>query len=416
MTYAVIDFETTGLIPERSDRVFEVGVVLTDSDGNVEDEWTTLVNPRRDIGATHIHGISGGDVLDAPDFADICDHLLEMLSGRIVVAHNASFDMRFLHRELELARYRTPSRPAALCSMKWAGRTIGAAKLAHCCEALEISLTNSHSALGDARATAQLLTHLVNICCTSSDWRADIQRCAGYAWPAPNKRAALAVAVHRGQSVADPYSWLRSVLGAAWIPGNPENEATYMVMLDNALLDRSISRSEGQQLLETAKAAGLSRGTVARLHQDYLRAVAVEALADDIVTDDERTELESVAQALGFGSPYVDEALDWARSNSRSTADARSGFALQRGDRVVFTGDMTRSRGEWVATITASGLASGGITKSTRLVVAADPDSQSGKAATARKYGIPVVGEAAFEELFAKYQARLRAQPVRDDR
>lgn len=405
MTFAVIDFETTGLVPEGSDRVVEVGVVLTDSQGNVEDEWTTLVNPRRDIGATHIHGISAGDVLDAPEFADICDHLLEILSGRTVVAHNASFDMRFLHRELALARYSTSSRPAALCSMKWAGRIIGAAKLAHCCEALDISLTDAHSALGDARATAQLLTHLINVCCTSSDWRADIERCSGYAWPVPTKRAALAVAVHRDQSAADPHSWLRSVLGAAWIPGTPEDEATYMVMLDNALLDRSISRSEGRQLLETAEAAGLSRGTVARLHQDYLRAVAVEAIADDVVTDDERTELDSVANALGFGSPYVDEALDWARSKSPAPHAANGGFTLQRGDRVVFTGDMERGRDEWVSAITTAGLASGGVTKSTRLVVAADPDSLSGKAAKARQYGIPVVGESAFEKIFAKYQA-----------
>lgn len=405
MTFAVIDFETTGLVPERSDRVIEVGVVLTDGEGNVEDEWTTLVNPRRDIGATHIHGISASDVLDAPEFADICDYLLEILSGRTVVAHNASFDMRFLHRELELARYQTQSRPAALCSMKWAGRMIGAAKLAHCCEALDISLTDAHSALGDARATAQLLSHLINVCCTSSDWRADMERCSSYAWPVPTKRAALAVSVHRGHSLADPHSWLRSVLGAAWIPGTPEDEATYMVMLDNALLDRSISRSEGRQLLETAEAAGLSRGTVARLHQDYLRAVALEALADGIVTNDERSELESVAHALGFGSPYVDEALDWARSESLGPNDASGGFELQRGDRVVFTGDMERSRDEWISAITAAGLASGGITKSTRLVVAANPDSQSGKAAKARQYRVPVVGESAFEKLFANYQA-----------
>ena len=66
---------------------------------------------------------------------------------------------------------------------------------------------------------------------------------------------------------------------------------------------------------------------------------------------------------------------------------------------------MNRDRDEWVSTICAAGLASGGISKSTRLLVSADPDSQSGKAAKARQYGIPVVGEAAFEKIFAKYRA-----------
>jgi DNA polymerase III subunit epsilon len=364
-----------------------------------------LVNPHRDIGATHIHGISAGDVLDAPDFADIGDYLLEMLSGRVLVAHNASFDMRFLHSELQRARYEIPSRPTALCSMKWAGRMIGAAKLSHCCEALGISLANAHSALGDAHATAELLPHLICNCRDSRQWHEDLARCSSFAWPASFGRAAHAVAVHRGQAAADPHAWLRSVLRAAWIPATPEDEAAYMVMLDNALLDRSISRSEGRQLLETAEMAGLSRGTVARVHQDYLRAVAKEALADGVVTDFERAELDAVALALGFGAPYVEEALAWASADGKAPEDANTGFALRPGDRIVFTGDMIRGRDEWVSTITAAGLASGGITKSTRLLVAANPDSQSGKAARARQYGIPVVDEETFERFFRKYQA-----------
>lgn len=44
MPLAVIDFETMGLVPERADRVVEVGIVLTDDDGGIEHERTTLVN------------------------------------------------------------------------------------------------------------------------------------------------------------------------------------------------------------------------------------------------------------------------------------------------------------------------------------------------------------------------------------
>lgn len=405
MSFAVIDFETTGLIPERTDRVVEVGIVLTDDQGHIEEEWATLVNPCRDVGASHIHGITAGDVLDAPVFPDISDHLLDLLAGRVVVAHNATFDMRFLHRELQLARYVISERPAALCSMKWAGRVIGAAKLAHCCEALGIALTGAHSALGDAHATAVLMAHLMNTCCTTDEWQQDLQRSSAYPWPRRFGLSSIAAAVHRGQAAADPYAWLRSVLGAAWIPGSPENEASYMLVLDNALLDRSISRTEGRQLLETAELAGLSRATVGRLHHDYLRAVAVEALADGVVTDEERRDLDAVANALGLGAPYVGEALAWAADHTKNSDEGAGGFALRAGDRVVFTGEMNRERDEWVATICAAGLASGGVTKSTRILVTADPDSLSGKAAKARQYGIPVISEEAFERLFAKYQS-----------
>ncbi|UCZ62882.1 exonuclease domain-containing protein [Mycolicibacterium phocaicum] len=404
MPFAVIDFETTGLVPERTDRVVEVGIVLSDDNGRIEHEWTTLVNPHRDVGATRIHGIDCSDVIDAPDFAEITDYLIEMLCGRVVVAHNASFDMRFLHWELQRAHYAIPERPAALCTRKWGGRMTGAAKLAHCCEALGIALTNAHSAIGDAHATAELLPHLLAFHGTSPEWQSDVHRSAAFGWP-PCRRATKPATAHRGQASADPYMWLRSVLSAAWVPATPEDEASYMVMLDSALLDREISRSEGKQLLATAEAAGLSRGTVARLHQDYLRAVAKEALADGVVTDEERAELNAVANALGFGAPHVDEALVWAAAEKPAAVDESASFALRAGDRVVFTGEMNRGRDEWVSTICAAGLASGGVTKSTRLLVAADPDSQSGKAAKARQYGIPVVGEVAFEKIFAKYNS-----------
>lgn len=404
MSFAVIDFETTGFVPERTDRVVEVGIVLTDDDGRIEDEWTTLVNPHRDVSAGHIHGIIAGDLLDAPDFSDISGHVLDMLTGRVVVAHNAVFDMRFLQCELKRADYVVPERPAALCSMKWAGRVIGAAKLAQCCEAVGIALDNAHSALCDARATAQLLPYLLNACRGTAEWLADLQRAVAYPWPAPLGHPSHVAAVLRGQAASHLNEWLHTVLRAAWIPGHPEDEAAYLLMLEKALLDQSVSRTEGRQLVETAEAAGLSAATIRRLHEDYLRAVAAEALDDGVVTDTERQGLADIADALGLTAQHVTDALAWAAAHT-APAPKTSGFALRPGDRVVFTGDMIRGRDEWIAAVVATGLTSGGVTKSTRVLVSADPDSISGKAAKARSYGIPVVSEPAFERMFEQYRS-----------
>lgn len=406
MSFAILDFETTGIMPERGDRVVEIGVVLMDGAGQIEDEWTTLVNPGRDVGASHIHGLRAVDLVEAPAFDDVVDHLLGLLGGRSTVAHNAAFDMRFLHAELLRSGYTAPQRPAALCSMKWAGRLIGAAKLQHCCEAVGIELDDAHTALADARATAQLVAHLTRMAGEREEWHEDLATCGRFAWPSAVVGEPPRV-LHRGHVVIDEHAWLRSILQAAWIPGAPEDEATYLVALDRALLDRAISHTEGRELLATAEAAGLTRETVGRLHHDYLRSVAQEALADGVVTPDERRDLESVASALGLGAPYLEEALDWALENGPS--DQTPSFALQPGDRIVFTGEMGRGRDEWVAEIAAAGLASGGVTKSTRLLVAADPDSMSGKAAKARQYGIPVVGEDAFARFFDEYRARTAA-------
>jgi DNA polymerase-3 subunit epsilon len=72
---------------------------------------------------------------------------------------------------------------------------------------------------------------------------------------------------------------------------------------------------------------------------------------------------------------------------------------------VVLTGEMRRPREEWTELIIAAGLECGGVTKRTKAVVAADPDSVSGKAEKARAYGVPVVTEAAFAEAFDRYVA-----------
>ncbi len=70
----------------------------------------------------------------------------------------------------------------------------------------------------------------------------------------------------------------------------------------------------------------------------------------------------------------------------------------------MITGDTRRPREEWVSPFLGAGLAHGGVTRSTRVLVAADPDSESGKAQKARSYGIPVITEAAFEQIYAAYR------------
>src|SRR5690554_1237660 len=93
--YAVVDVETTGLGP-RTNRIAEIAVVLVDERGEIERTWCTLINPERDLGPQHIHGISASDVLFAPTFGQVAGQLSEMLSARILVAHNVTFDLRFL--------------------------------------------------------------------------------------------------------------------------------------------------------------------------------------------------------------------------------------------------------------------------------------------------------------------------------
>lgn len=67
---------------------------------------------------------------------------------------------------------------------------------------------------------------------------------------------------------------------------------------------------------------------------------------------------------------------------------------------MVFTGAMEPAREEWQAEAAAAGLKVGNnVTKKTRLLIAADPDSMSGKAEKARGYGVPIVHPAAYRTM-----------------
>ena len=66
--YTVVDVETTGFSPDNGDRVVEIGVVYVSPRGEVQDHWSTLVNPQRDVGPTKVHGLDGNPRRLSTDF------------------------------------------------------------------------------------------------------------------------------------------------------------------------------------------------------------------------------------------------------------------------------------------------------------------------------------------------------------
>jgi ATP-dependent Lhr-like helicase len=156
--FAVIDLETTGFAGHLEDRVVELAVVHTDPTGQVTGSWSTLLNPGRDPGPVHVHGIRADQLRDAPAFAEVADWLIERLAGRVVVAHNARYDLAFLVAEFERADLEPPDWPV-LCTMELArrlGRT-ESLTLSACCSGVGVDLPRAHTALGDALGTANLL-------------------------------------------------------------------------------------------------------------------------------------------------------------------------------------------------------------------------------------------------------------------
>jgi DNA polymerase-3 subunit epsilon len=134
------------------------------------------------------------------------------------------------------------------------------------------------------------------------------------------------------------------------------------------------------------------------------------ALADEQVSEAEYHDLVTVAVLLGLGEQTVRPTLDRAwnemhqspASIAEPPASSASTFQLAQGAMVVFTGEMLRPRGELEFIALKAGLIPHpAVTKKVAVVVAADPDSLSGKAKKAAEYGIPIITEEAFIRLLA---------------
>ena len=184
--YTVIDLETTGFSPQKGDRIVEIGVVYVSPTGEIQNGWSTLVNPRRDVGATRVHGITAGDVIGAPSFGELAPYVLQSIAGRMVVAHNAAFDLRFLTHELQSAGIPITELPLpSICTMTWSTHfvTSPSRRLADVCHACGIDINHAHSAYGDAMATAQLLSHYLGAARHRPPWRDALISADTYAWP-----------------------------------------------------------------------------------------------------------------------------------------------------------------------------------------------------------------------------------------
>lgn len=156
---AVIDFETTGMSPHGGARVTEVGVAVV-ADGEIVDTFQSLMNAGAWIPPfiERYTGISNAMIRAAPPVAEVMTALAEFIDGIPLLAHNASFDRRFL--DAELARVGRQRRQDMACSVLLARRVFPYAPSYRLAALVDyIGLPSDgvfHRALADATMTAHL--------------------------------------------------------------------------------------------------------------------------------------------------------------------------------------------------------------------------------------------------------------------
>jgi len=100
----ILDTETTGFDPKTGDRIVEIGVVELINRKLTGNSLHVYLNPDRPVGdSQEIHGLSDDFLKDQVRFKDIVNELEAFLIGADLIAHNASFDMRFLEAEFAMA-------------------------------------------------------------------------------------------------------------------------------------------------------------------------------------------------------------------------------------------------------------------------------------------------------------------------
>jgi len=161
----VLDFETTGLSPQYGDRAIEIGAVRLE-DGVIAERFQRLMNPGFRVSPfiESYTGITNEMLKGEAPCETVMAEFLDFIACRNIVAHNASFDRRFL--DFELKRARCAYEGDCCCSLLLSRRIYQDApnhKLQTLVTHAGIPKTGSfHRALADAEMTANLWLSMID--------------------------------------------------------------------------------------------------------------------------------------------------------------------------------------------------------------------------------------------------------------
>lgn len=166
MNYFVIDFETAN---SNRNSACALGIVEI-LNNNIINEWEYLIDPEDDFDGFNIfiHGITPAMVLGKPKFPEVWESVNKLIDGKMVIAHNASFDISVLRWTLEKYNLDFPtftySCTRILSKKTWPN--LVNYKLDTVANHLGIEFKH-HQACEDAKASAKILMNIFKIANTN---------------------------------------------------------------------------------------------------------------------------------------------------------------------------------------------------------------------------------------------------------
>lgn len=155
--YAVIDLEATGT--GSNAKIIQIGIVIV-QDGHILETYECDINPHEklDRHIQELTGITNQQLEKAPDFSEVARDIYERVEDAIFVAHNVAFDANLLAEALffEGFELRTPRVDTVELAQVFFP-TFEKYNLGILANALDLELSQAHTAIEDAMATAGLL-------------------------------------------------------------------------------------------------------------------------------------------------------------------------------------------------------------------------------------------------------------------
>ncbi len=377
--FVAFDLETTGLY--KADKIIEIAMVAFQG-SKVIDEWSTLINPMRDVGKTNIHGITPSMVSTAPTFEEVVNDVFRLADGRVLVGHNITFDLRMLFQELERLDV-DGDFGKGFCTLVASRRLLPGSgdTLGLTCEALGIPYDDAHSAIGDAHTAMKIFEYL----------KEDSQQIkpASLKYEREKNPSRLIVRTAFKGEKDDALEKIKVFTSKIPFPTSNERNVAYLSLLNLAMQDLIISKGEESELSSWAEELGITIEEREELHKGYLDSFVQAALRDGVITVNEREMIEKVSTALKL-PVEIPETPQPIKANVDN---------LSVGKKVCFTGEATGLSGEVISRGDLEALAArvglhpvNSVTKKgCDILVAADQTSMSGKAKKAKEWGIPVI-------------------------
>ena len=169
MNEIFLDTETTGLSFKDGHKIVEIACIETKDLVPTNRVFHRLINPLRDVPeeAFKVHGFSSEVLKKEDTFDKIADQFLDFIEGKMLIIHNANFDLSFLNGELKRIKKPLIEKNLVIDSLEIArNKFIGTSNsLDALCKRFNIDISKrvKHNALLDCELLREVYINLLDV-------------------------------------------------------------------------------------------------------------------------------------------------------------------------------------------------------------------------------------------------------------